>query len=102
MMYKEKNAAGPRFKALVLVPVLAIALGLTGIPVVRAAVSAISGSEVYANNLTVSESSSIPEDMEIYLDGEKITASALKGISPEKIASMTVDKQDNAIRIMTK
>ena len=102
MMYKERNAARSKFKALVLMPVLAIALGLTGIPAVRAVVSAISSSEVYANNLTVSEGSFIPEDMEIYLDGEKITTSALKEISPEKIASMTVDKQDNAIRIITK
>ena len=42
MMYKEKSGAGRKFKALALVPMLALALGATGTPAVRAAVSAIS------------------------------------------------------------
>lgn len=46
MMYKEKSGAGRKLKALALVPVLAMALGASTIPAVRAAVSAISSSEI--------------------------------------------------------
>lgn len=46
MMYQEKSSGGRRFKALALVPMLALALGVAGVPVVRAAVSTISSSEV--------------------------------------------------------
>lgn len=45
MMYKEKSGTGQKFKALVLVPVLALALGVTAVPAVRAAVSTIENSE---------------------------------------------------------
>ena len=41
MMYKAKSGAGRKWKALAMVPVLALALGLTGVPVVKAAVSTI-------------------------------------------------------------
>ena len=41
MMYKAKSGAGRKWKALAMMPVLALALGLTGVPVVRAAVSTI-------------------------------------------------------------
>lgn len=41
MMYKAKSGAGRKWKALAMVPVLALALGLTGVPAVRAAVSTI-------------------------------------------------------------
>lgn len=41
MMYKAKSGAGRKWKALAMVPALALALGLTGVPVVRAAVSTI-------------------------------------------------------------
>lgn len=46
MMYKEKSGAGRKFKALALVPMLALALGVAGAPAVRAAVSTISSSDV--------------------------------------------------------
>lgn len=42
MMYKAKSGAGRKWKALALVPMLALALGLTGVPAIRAAVSTIS------------------------------------------------------------
>lgn len=42
MMYKAKSGAGRKWKALALVPMLALALGVTGVPAVRAAVSTIS------------------------------------------------------------
>ncbi len=41
MMYKAKSGAGRKWKALAMVPALALALGLTGVPAVRAAVSTI-------------------------------------------------------------
>lgn len=44
MMYKEKSGAGRRFKALALVPVLAVALAVSAVPAVRAAVSTIGAS----------------------------------------------------------
>lgn len=46
MMYKAKSGAGRKWKALAMVPVLALALGLTGVPVVRAAVSTIGSLKV--------------------------------------------------------
>ncbi len=46
MMYKEKSGAGRKFKALALVPMLALALGLASVPAVRAAVATISDSEL--------------------------------------------------------
>jgi len=55
MMYKEKSGAGRRFKALALVPMLVLALGVVAVPVVRAAVLTISNSEV-----SVSKSSENP------------------------------------------
>lgn len=208
MMYQEKSDAGRKFKALALVPMLALALGAVAVPTVRAAVSTIShsrlsvnkGSENPAsdktlvktfkvtnfnnngnattvtikgqglgNNITVSggtfttmgktyqatalqctmtdgkatitatfpftseyENSSMtltvngeevpfnldtffnnaqtlvlsPErssgSMEIYLDGEKITDAQLQELPPDKIASMTIDHQNNIIKIFLK
>lgn len=46
MMYKAKSGAGHKFKALALMPMLALALGVAGAPVVRAAVSTIGSSEI--------------------------------------------------------
>ncbi|MCH5172551.1 MAG: hypothetical protein J1F31_06975 [Erysipelotrichales bacterium] len=45
MMYKSKSCAGSKLKALALVPMVALALGLTTVPSVKAAVSTISTSE---------------------------------------------------------
>ena len=42
MMYKEKSGAGRRMKALALVPVLVLVLGVAAMPPVRAAVSTLS------------------------------------------------------------
>lgn len=49
MMYKEKSGAGRKLKALALVPMLALALGVAGMPAVRAAVSTISSCDVSVN-----------------------------------------------------
>ncbi|MBP3640177.1 MAG: M56 family metallopeptidase [Muribaculaceae bacterium] len=49
MMYKEKSGAGRKLKALALVPMLALALGVAGMPAVRAAVSTISSCDVSAD-----------------------------------------------------
>lgn len=49
MMYKKKSRAGRRFKALALVPTLALALGAVSIPAVRAVVSTVSSSTIYAD-----------------------------------------------------
>lgn len=49
------------------------------------------------------ESSAVDEKkLEYYLDGEKINSSDLTEISPERIVSITVDKERNAIMITTK
>lgn len=213
MMYKEKSCAGRKLKALALVPMLALALGVAAVPAVRAAVSTISSSEVsvgkdnenlsagktsgtiarifkvknlnnngnvttvtvkgenLGSNLTVSggtfttkgktyqakalqcnmidgvatitatfpfiseyentrmtlivngeeipfnldgfldnagnivvssNSSSLLDDMEIYVDGEKIIKSEMNNIASDKIESIEIDKQNNAIRITLK
>lgn len=47
-------------------------------------------------------SSSIPDDMEIYLDGKKITKSEMKKLSPESIHAITVDKKNKAMMITSK
>lgn len=44
MMYKEKSGAGRKLKALALVPMLALAVGLSSVPAIDAAVSTISDS----------------------------------------------------------
>ena len=41
-------------------------------------------------------------DMEIYLDDEKISEAQLQALSPEKIASITVDKKRNLMIIKSK
>ena len=46
MMYKEKSGAGRKFKALALVPTLALAVGVASVPTVHAAVSAIRSCDV--------------------------------------------------------
>lgn len=46
MMYKEKSGAGRKFKALALVPMLALAFGVASLPPVHAAVSTIGSSDV--------------------------------------------------------
>ncbi|MCH5241952.1 MAG: M56 family metallopeptidase [Muribaculaceae bacterium] len=218
MMYKSKSGAGGKLKALALVPMVALALGVVTVPTVKAAVSAISDSDVsldkgnensavtgkfritslnnsgiettvvvmgedLGNNLSVSggtftnngqtytakslnttmtngaatitavfpvsesyENASIAfningqdvklnlddfrrnsqtnsisispsngivisqgnstlstvGDMEIYLDGKKISEKEMKALNPETIVSMSIDKQKNAIYITSK
>ncbi len=41
-------------------------------------------------------------DMEIYLDDEKISEAQIQALSPEKIASITVDKKRNLMIIKSK
>ena len=44
MMYKEKSGAGRKFRALALVPVLALAIGVASVPAIRAAATTIGNS----------------------------------------------------------
>ena len=46
MMYKTKSGAGSKLKALALVPMLALALSVTSVPAVNAAVSTINSSDI--------------------------------------------------------
>ena len=41
-------------------------------------------------------------DMEIYLNGKKISEDEMKALNPENIATISVDKQSNRITLMTK
>lgn len=141
MMYKEKSGAGQKLKALALLPMLALALGIAGVPAVHAAVSVIQHSTLFdrkgtdnlsddktavkiyslgndvkldtlkskdkdrrtsASTKVEMNSSLTPKNMDIYLDDKKIKASELKDISPERVASMTVDRQNNTIKITGK
>ncbi len=68
MMYKEKSGAGRKFKALALVPMLALALGVAGAPAVRAAVSTISSSDV-----SVSKDSENPPENKTAVQTYKVT-----------------------------
>ena len=58
MMYKEKSGAGRKLKALALVPMLSLALGVVAVPTVRAAVSAISSSEISVDKVN----KNLPQD----------------------------------------
>ena len=49
-----------------------------------------------------SQNSSISANTEIYLDGKKISEDEMKALSPETIASMSTDKQNNRINITSK
>lgn len=224
MMYKEKSSAGRKFRALALVPMLALAIGIASVPAVRAALVTIGNSAIsvdkgnenlaankitvqrfkitnlnsdgnettviirgegLGNNITVSggtftndgntynatslkcdmtdgvatitaifpfsglyseptmtlmvngkevpfelknlagdiqsisvknkpdnassgpiiikgTSSSLPKDMAIYLDGKKISEAELKALGPDKIASISIDKNGKAISITSK
>ncbi len=42
------------------------------------------------------------DGMEIYVDGKKITQSELKGLAPDKIASIEIDKNKKAIKVILK
>lgn len=64
MMYKQKSGAGSKIKALALVPMLALALGVATVPAVRAAVSTISSSDV-----SVDKSSENPASDKIPVKG---------------------------------
>ncbi|MDE5608386.1 MAG: M56 family metallopeptidase [Muribaculaceae bacterium] len=68
MMYKEKSGAGRRFKALALVPMLALAVGAASVPAVRAAVSTISNSA-----LSVGEDSKKTSDDKISVQRFQVT-----------------------------
>ena len=68
MMQKEKSGAGRKLRALALVPMSLLALGVAGVPAVRAAVSAISNSSV-----TMSEVSEKPSDGKVSVKTFKVT-----------------------------
>lgn len=58
MMYKEKSRARRKFRALALVPMLTLALGVASVPAVRATVSTISNSSVSVSK----DSENAPKD----------------------------------------
>ena len=43
-----------------------------------------------------------PEGVTVYMDGKAISPAQLQGMKPDQIASITVDKKDNIIRITSK
>lgn len=46
MMYDQKKGAGRKFKTLALVPMVALALGVSGMPAVKSAIATIEGSDI--------------------------------------------------------
>ncbi|MDE6287671.1 MAG: M56 family metallopeptidase [Muribaculaceae bacterium] len=89
MMSKEKSGAGHKFKALALVPMLALALGLTAVPAVRAAVSTISNSEIALgkgseNTLQEQTSERVFKLIKLNNNGEEVTVV----ISGENLGNM--------------
>ncbi|MCH5229235.1 MAG: M56 family metallopeptidase [Muribaculaceae bacterium] len=61
-------------------------------------ISPSNGIEISNGNTTLSTVG----EMEIYLDGEKISEKEMKELNPETIASMSIDKQKNTIYITSK
>lgn len=66
MMYQKRSGAGRKVKALALVPVLALALGVAGIPAVKAAVSTISSTSMTTVGQTDEKSSEQSEGASSY------------------------------------
>ena len=81
MMYKEKSRAGRRFKALALVPMLALAVGVVSAPAIRAAISTISNSAI-----SVSEDSKKASDDKI-------------AVTPYQVTNISKDGQGTSITI---
>lgn len=115
MMYKEKSCAGRKYKALVLVPMLALAFGVSTMPAVSAAVSTISSCNASVGKdkekkpqhqdkgvSMVDKLVDLPDGVEIYYDGKKINKSQFKNLDADKIESMIVDKEFNRIVIHSK
>ena len=102
MMYKAKSCAGSKLKALALVPMVALALGVVTVPAVKAAVSTISNSEVSldkGNENLKSNQVSLPSGMKIVLDGKSISEDEMRALKPESIGSIIIDKASNLIVI---
>lgn len=86
MMYKSKSGAGRKLKALALVPMLALALGVVSIPAVHAAVSTLSNStisvdkgsensaqsEIYSQNFKVKSLNNHNDKTTIVINGENL------------------------------
>ena len=104
MMYKSKSGAGSKLKALALVPMVALALGVATVPAVKAAVSTISNSEISldkGNQNSQSNQVSLPAGMAIFLDGKEISEEEMKSLNPNDIESVIVSKEQNVIVIHT-
>ena len=104
MMYKAKSCAGSKLKALALVPMVALALGVATVPAVKAAVSTISNSDVSldkGNENLQSNQVSLPSGMTILLDGKEISEAEMKSLNPNNIESVIVSKEQNVIVIHT-
>ena len=102
MMYKSKSGAGSKLKALALVPMVALALSVATVPAVKAAVVAISNSEVSldkGNEKSQSNQVSLPSGMKIVLDGKSISEAEMQLLNPDNIGSIIIDKPSNLIVI---
>ena len=102
MMYKSKSGAGSKLKALALVPMVALALSVATVPAVKAAVVAISNSEVSldkGNEKSQSNQVSLPSGMKIVLDGKSISEAEMQVLNPDNIGSIIIDKPSNLIVI---
>ena len=58
-----------------------------------------------SNGIVISNGNAIVStigDMEIYLNGKKISEKEMKALNPEAIASMSIDKEKNSINIISK
>lgn len=95
MMYQKKSSTGRKFKALALVPMLALAFSVTTISPVRAAISTISNSEATIGNsneqAATQQVNNAPADVDDATSSEKVLLQA--EIMPQYPGGMTAMMQ---------
>lgn len=94
MMYKEKSSAGRKFRALALVPMLALAIGIASVPAVRAALVTIGNSAI-----SVDKGKENPAANKITVQRFKITNLNSDGNNTYNATSLKCDMTDGVATI---
>ena len=94
MMYKEKSGAGRKLKALALVPMLSLALGVASVPAVRAAVSTIGSSDI-----SVGKSSEKLPDDKIKVQRYRVTDISVNAQSKHTTVTVTGENFGNTLTV---
>lgn len=122
MMYSKKSSLRRRMRALALVPAAAVAVAVANIPAVASVISDAAEASLTAGKVTenlstgqelqpvtvvgyaggVKNEDGLKDDVEYYVNGEKVEPGVAKAIAPSQITRIDVDKQRNSVRITLK